>query len=357
MKKPYKEIRLKQGTQAWLDWRQETGIGGSEVSSALATDSAELADLAYQTPIQLHLLKVGEPVTRFSGNVSSEEGKLQEPHIINRFRYYDLETPDQMSIYANMASGNKINGVYQPGNVLQNPKYPWLYYSLDAYVTESLNSRKAKGLIEAKLTTSMEANRYVNKVNPSHFLQLQTGLMITGFPIGYLISLVDGKWFNVLPVEPDKEIHQWIETVTAKFWTAVIKARMIKLEYGITSYINVNTDTLTEKQKEGVDILSQLEPSLIGSDHEIDFLKSMIIPRAEEIEREGTQSEFNSAIGYLQANVAVVEAEKKKKIHYGEMISTLDGFNKINFPSGFYSYKADKNGKASLKVSDKILNP
>lgn len=119
MKKVYKHVKLKQKSPEWVAWRQESGLGGSEVSSALATDSKELADLVYMTPIQLHLLKIGEPVTKFSGNVSSCEGQYQEAHIIERFKYFDLEVPDQMSIYSNMAADRKVNGVYQPGDTLQ----------------------------------------------------------------------------------------------------------------------------------------------------------------------------------------------------------------------------------------------
>jgi hypothetical protein len=357
MKKPYKHIRLKQKTQEWIDWRQENGLGGSEVTSALATDSKELSELVYMTPIQLHLLKLGEPVQKFMGNESSCEGQFQEPHIIERFKYYDLESPNQMSIYSNMEAGNKINGVYQPGDILQNPKYPWLFYSLDAFMTDSITSKKPKALIEAKLTTSMESNRYENSVNPAHWLQLQTGLMITGFPIGYLITMVDGKWFKVLPVEPDKQIHEWIEHITVKFWTNVVKAKIIKVEYELSAYYNVNPDTLTERQREGVQLLSDLEPSLIGSEHEIDFIKSMIIPQAEEFPREGTQEELDAVRSYLLAGEQVNEFDRKKKIHYAQMISTLNGSNVINFndgKDGYYSFKANKNGKPALYVSPKL---
>lgn len=354
MIRPYRHIKLKQKSPEWLAWRHENGIGGSEVSSALATDSKELSELVYQTPIQLHLLKLGEPVTRFSGNVASSEGQLQEAAILNRLRYYDLENPDQMLIYENMRTSRKINGIYQPGDTLQNPSFPHLFYSMDAFMTESLKSRKPRALIEAKLTTSMETARYENRVSPAHWLQLMTGLMITRLPVGYLISLIDGKWFSVLKVEPDKEVFQWIETVSASFWRNVLRGRMIKLEYDLPAYYNVPLYMLDEKQQEGVLKLSELEPSLIGSENEIDFLKKLIIPRVEEVRRLGSQEEFDEAIGYLEAcgKVSLAEAEKNK--HYGKMISSLSGYNVVDFgDSGYYSYKATKKGTCTLNVKIK----
>lgn len=353
MKRPYKHIKLKQNTPAWEEWRYN-GIGGSEVASALATDSKDLAELVYQTPIQLHLLKVGEPVTKFSGNVSSEEGKYQEKSIIDRFSYYDLESPDQMSIYRNMAKNFKVNGVYSPKDVIQNPKYPWLFLSEDAFMTESVKSRKPKALIEAKLTTSMEAARYQNRLNPAHYLQLMTGLLISGFPVGYLCSLVDGKWFEVTKVEADKEIFQWIENTTAMFWLNIAKARKIKIEYGIPTYFNVNPDMLTERQQEGAALLSELEPKLIGSDKEIKFIREMIVPPVEKIERPGTQEEWEYCQQYNQACDGITESESKKNEAYGRLLLSLNGSNYIKFDDGkggYYSFTSDKNGKKSLRVS------
>lgn len=355
--KPYKHIRLKQGTKEWEQWRNDSGLGGSDVSSALAISSKELGEQVYMAPIQLHLLKLGEPVTRFSGNASSEEGKFQEAAIIERLKYYDLESSDQMTIYRNRAAGVKLNGIYQPKDVLQNPKYHWLFYSMDAFITESVKSKKAVGLVETKLTTSMETNRYENKTNPAHWVQLMTGLMITGFPYGYLVSLVDGKFFNVLKVVPDKEVFDWIEVTTAKFWQNVTQARIIKLDYGIPAYYNVTS--FTPRQQEGVRLLQQLEPSLTGTDHELDFIKEQIVTTSEEIPREGTQAEYEAVLRYVKSNAIIDEAKAQKNIYYETMISSLNGCNVIKFndgQDGFYSYKANKKGVPSLYVSPKIKN-
>lgn len=357
MKKPYHHIRLKQGTPQWKAWRHESGLGGSEVSSALAMTSQDLADQVYQSPLKLFLEKLAEPVQQFTGNESSEEGKWQENSIIERFVYYNLERPEQMGIYENRRLNQKMNGVIRPNNVIQNEKYPWLFYSPDAFMTERPRSRNAVAALECKLTTSMESKRYEAGVNPAHFLQLQTGLMITEFKLGYILSLVDGKWFKAVPVEADKEIQQWIADTTADFWMRVVKARKYKIEYGIPAYFGVNPELLTDKQREGAALIAQLEPALIGTNHELQFIKDMIVNKAEVIAREGTQDEWESAVAYQKACEEASAGEAKKKKYYGEMLRTLNGSNTINFnggENGFYSYKPDKNGKTSLYVSPKI---
>jgi hypothetical protein len=178
-----------------------------------------------------------------------------------------------------------------------------------------------------------------------------TGLLVTGLPVGYLISLVDGKWFSVLKVEPDKEVFDWIETVSASFWRNVLKARIIKIEHDLTAYYNMPPDMMNEKQREGVMKLSELEPSLIGSTNEVKFLKELITPKAEEYRRQGTQDEFEEAVAYLKACEKVAEAEAEKNRHYGKMISELNGYNVIDFQeAGYYSYKATKKGTCTLHV-------
>lgn len=359
--KIYKDIRLRQGTDAWRQWRYDTGIGGSEIASVLATDSFELSQLVYTAPIKLFHIKIGEPVQQFTGNIASAEGKYQERPIVERFKFYDLERPDNMLMHKNMSENIVLNRVTRPNCVFHNPKWEWLFYSPDAVWLreEELKKWKRHGLLEAKLTNSMEVNRYTSRVNPSHWLQVSMGLMITGLPIGYVLLLIDGQFFEPVPVYPDKEVFQWIEEISAQFWLRVAKARQIKAEYGIPAYFGVNPDTLSERQKEGVELISQLEPELIGSEHEMAFIKEMIIPKAEEFPRNGTEEEWSLARQYLEANEEIEKAKATKTKAYEQILMSLNGNNVINFPDApikgcYYSYKADKNGKPSIYITQKI---
>lgn len=363
MQKIYRDILLRQGTPEWKEWRYNQGIGGSEIASVMATDSFELSQIVYTPPIKLHLAKIGEPVQQFTGNVVSYEGKLQEKDIVKRFKFYDLERPDNLLMHKNIEQNIVINRVIRPNRVFHNPQWEWLFYSPDAVwvLPDQINPRKyhRHAILESKLTNSMETARYVNRVNPSHVLQVMLGLKITGLPIGYILLLIDGQFFEPVPIYPDPEVFQWMEDISAQFWLNVVKARKIKLEYGISAYFGVNPDTLTERQREGAAMLAELEPQLVGSDHECKFIREMIIPKSDEIARDGTDEEYALCRAYLEANERIDKTKAEKQKIYNQLVLSLNGFNKVNFPNApvkgaYYSYMPDKNGKASIRVSQKI---
>lgn len=354
MKKPYRDLRLKQRSPEWSTFRLN-GIGGSEIASVMAMASPDLAELVYTSPLKLFLHKLEEPIQAFTGNLHTFEGQYQERAIIDRFKYYDLDQPDAVLMHKNIQDNIRCNDVRQHNGVFQNPKYEWLFYSPDSLF---IKDKQRYGILEGKLTTSMETKRYTNKINPSHYLQVMQGLMITGLSVGYILYLIDGQWYEPIKVEPDTQVFKWIEETSADFWLRVVKARKLKIEYELPAYFGVNPVALTERQREGAALIAQLEPNLLGSTHELDFIKGMIAPQAEIIAREGTQDEWEAALGYLKAGEEEKTAEAKKKKHYAEMLRTLNGSNTINFmdgKSGFYSYKPDKNGKTSLYVSPKII--
>lgn len=359
--KIYKDIRLKQGSEEWKKWRYDTGIGGSEIASVLATSSFELSQLVYTPPLKMFLQKIGEPVQAFTGNVASHEGKFQERAIVHRFKFYDMDRPDNMLMHHNIQNKIAINKVYSPNCVFYNETIPFAFYSPDSLWMKEYEPKKylRQALLEAKLTNSMECARYKNKVNPSHIFQVLWGLRITGLPIGYVLTLVDGQFFEPVPVYPDAEIFQWMEDVAADFWRRVIRARMIKIEHNLPYYFGVNPESLTEQQKDGAAKISELEPGLVGSEHEMKFVREMIIPKAEEVSREGTDEEWALCEEYLQANENIKVADANKTKVYERLLLSLHGCNKINFsnaptPGCFFSYFPDKNGKASLRVSQKI---
>lgn len=351
--KPYKDLKLSQGTDKWKKWRQESGVGGSEIASVLAMDSSELASLVYTPPLKLHLLKIGEPVQAFTGNVQSMEGQYQESMILDRFKYWDFERPEALQMCKNRAEGKILNKIFKVNTVFWREDYPQLFYSPDGLY---MKEKQRVGLLESKLTTSMEANRYKNKVNPSFYMQVQLGLMITELPVGFALLLIDGQWFEVVAIYPDPEIHEWIKDCSYRFWRNVLEARKIKLEYGIPSYFGIDPETLTHRQQEGVQLLYDLEPQLVGSEAEVKFVKEMIIPQPERIERQGTIDEKLLAIEYKRIGERAKDLAAEKNKVVAELLRNLNGCNVVNFDTGYYSYLPDKNGKCSIYVSPKVMN-
>ena len=361
-----KRHRIKLHSKAWHEFRKN-GIGASEASSVLAMDSKVLADLVYTPPIKLHLQKIGEPVQEFTGNQASEAGRFQEKNIVQLLRHHDFENPDGTETYrrANRKEA-PLRKVIQPNCYFTNSKYPQLFASPDGLVYPDYNSptftkgAKPRAGSEAKLTNSFEANKYKNRVSPSFVIQCYQNMMVVELDTWHLAILIDGIFFEVISLKADQEIFDQINYSTTKFWMNVIKARDIKEGAGLLAYYNANPTALTEMQLAVVEDLSALEPDLTGSDRELEFIKEMMIPTPEETTMIGTEEQRGLCINYLKAGEAIKAIESEKTLYTSELIKSLQGTHVAKFDDGkegYFSYKPNKNGKASIYVSPKCLNP
>lgn len=352
-----KHVKIKPHTPEWHSYRYDKGIGGSEISSVMATESQLLSDLVYTPPIKWYLEKIGEPIQEFTGNIASESGHFFEGIIINWIKFWDMDNPNQLEMFHRIKTNTRVNKARSPKSFVENDKYPWLFYSPDAYFWKNSTGKKRLG--ETKNTTSMEARRYPNKVSPSFYLQVQQGLMITELEVADLCILVDGRWLDVVSIEPNKEHHQLIAEVSYNMWQCVLKAREIKEKYHLPSYFGVNPEVLTERQQEGVMLLSQLEPELTGSDRELDFIKSMIIPVDQESPMKGSDDQLELCQRYLDLNEEVKKIDKQKKVLQEQLILSLGGqFNIANFDDEgkkYFSYKKDVKGVSRLFIPDKLI--
>lgn len=345
-----KEIKIPLYSPKWYAWRQDH-IGGSNIASVLAAYNPRLAEHVWTSPIQYYLDLIGEPVQEFTGNVASNMGQYLEPVIINMYRYYDKDICDQMDMFTNWRSGVIKNKVICRHNYVVNDDHPHLSASPDGFVYEH-----RKGILECKNTTSMEANKYTDKVSPSFIAQCQHNLLCTGREFCDLIILIDGRWLEVLTIEPDKEWQEKIIDNSVDFMRRVLQARKFKLEYNIETYYGINHDSFTEKQKEGVYYLQQLEPELTGSDKEFEFIKTMIKPTPEYTEMAGSNEQLQLISDREKLKTEVGKYKKDLNIVETKLRNSLEGHHKAVFDDDLYfSYKPDKNGRISLYIHPKLI--
>jgi hypothetical protein len=349
-----KYIQTAPHTPEWHQFRYDNGFGGSEIASVVSAKTKTLADLVYTPALKMHLLKIGEPIQDFTGNVESESGHYFEPIILNMYRHYDMENPDCLQMYRNIPSGLQVNSVETPKVYVQNEKWPWLYYSPDGF--GKLNMVGPDRLLECKHTTSMEARRYKHKVSPSFYCQVQQGLMLTELDHADLLIFIDGKWFEPITIEPDKQWFDIITDTSYQAWRNVLEARKIKIEYGIQAYFGMNPDFFTEKQKEGIMKLSELEPDMSGTDAELSFVKELVIPSVEEVVKEGTEETLKLCLKYLSLGDQVKATEKEQQAIYEQLLLHIGaGSNVCNFDGQkLFTYKADKRGTCRLLVNNEL---
>ena len=140
----YKEINLEQGSDAWLNWRND-GIGASDASTIMGENQFKSADkLLYE---KKH--RINEP-----SNEAMKEGTRLEPEAR---RAYEKETNINVTPLC-----------------VESIKYPWLRASLDGI------SKKGDILVEIKCGKSSMRKAQQGYIPNYYHGQIQHQLMITG---------------------------------------------------------------------------------------------------------------------------------------------------------------------------------
>jgi hypothetical protein len=348
-------IHIPQHTPEWLAFREETGYGASEIASVLSEYMPQLTPYIYTPPIQTHLLKIGENVTRFTGNINSEAGHYMEGKIIEMYKYWDNNNPNQMEMYSNMRAGKIQNNIRRCKFIMTNSKYPWLYFSPDAI---EYGAGGIKGQLEVKNTTSSETNRYPNKVSPSFLAQVCHGLLISEMDYTRILIYIDGYKLEVITIYKDdpmvKQIQEHIIEFSYKSWRRVLECRKIKLQYGIEYYYQYNVDFMSADQQEGSKILQTMEPEFVGSEKEYDWIRENVYWREEVEIMPGTQEQYELLMRRKPLKDQIKDMEDEIRKIDAALIHSLGGYHQADFDPGYFSYKKDRTGKAKMYVSDKL---
>ncbi len=330
--------------EKWLDFRTK-GVGGSECGEVF--NESKWGD-----SLKLYLNKIGEPISTFYGNRHTEFGKFDEPQIADLYQYWDEQSDDPiMQMFKNRENKVKINTVRSEFAYVVNPKFPWLFASIDRRILRNKHLKRGRGVLECKNTTSMEKNTYKYGINPAHVLQVYQYLMILEWEYADVAIKYDGNNFDVVTFEPNKEMFESIEYTTAKFWSNVEKARRIKLDYKIDSYYGMPDYYFSEQQLEGVAMLQALEPEITPVTYK--WIKELVHPTPEYSEMIGTDKLLSLASEYNKYKDIKVEAESNVNKYKASIIAELKGTHVANYETGRISYKPDKNGKCSVRVNFK----
>jgi hypothetical protein len=331
-----KEVYFKKYSFEWHDWRRHH-IGGSDISAVCAGYNSDLAQVSWTPPLKYYLSMIGEAVQPFMGNVPSNMGQVMEPVIAGLYRYFDRSIPPEpdtsiplMEMFENRSKGKRFNRIICRPNYVWNEAYPHMSASPDGFIYES----RGRGILEIKNMTSMEQNRYANKINPSHMLQCQHNMLCSGSKYCDLIRLIDGTWLDVIRFEANPEIHDFIIKCAGDFWSRVTEARTLKTANNIDIYYDLNEEFFTEDQLIAVGMLQSMEPDFIGSDAELKWLKEYIKPITKTI---------------------VNDHKKDVNITQAKLIKEMKGYQVVNAQAGYYSYKNTSNGVPRFYITPKLL--
>lgn len=351
-----KEVHFPLYSPEWKAWRWDH-IGGSDIGAVCAGYHEELAETSWTPPLKYYLQMIGEPVEPFHGNVPSNMGQVLEPVIIDLYRCFDRTIPMDgsgtpfLDMFQKYHNGTRVNRIICRHNYSWNTDYPHLSCSVDGYMYEE----RGRGILEIKNMTSMEQSRYLNKMNPSHFLQCQHNMLCTGSEYCDLIRLTDGTWLDIVRLEINQKAWDTIIKSAGDFWTRVLEARRIKKEYNIDEYYDVNLEFFTKHQLEGVARLQAMEPDFTGTKIEMDWLKEFIKPAVDETCREMTEADVETLVEYKQAKEKKETYEKDVNKAIAKLTTTMNGCQVVESPLGYYSYKMTKGGYPRFYAQPKLL--
>jgi putative phage-type endonuclease len=289
----------------WLQFRTR-GLGASDIGAVLGFSE-------YCSPMQKFDEKITLiPKPKFE-NIAMFLGKQAEDKNAEMWEYWDGSIEGMIENYY---SGKKIRRCRKINAYVQNPKYNWLFVSLDRIINKHTikGQEFGEGALELKNLSSYEVQKWEEGIPTSYLLQVQTQMLVCCFEYGELAIKQDDRNYTVYPFEKNKAICEQIIEQTHEFWQRVEKARKIQTQiYNAKQNFNLRLVEDLEAK------LQELEPEPDGTDAVTDFL-SYKYKKGIAGERAGTKEELQWAITHAEKKEALkivqtqlLEAENKIK--------------------------------------------
>ncbi len=280
----------------WHSWRFKNGLGASQVPCVCGLTPQ------WKSPIQLfyELLDFRQWQNN-DDNFRMSFGSRIESTVCDYYRYWD---GTRAGMLKNERNGTIVNEISKVNAFIQNPKYPWLFCSLDSRIHK--NGQKGEGLLEAKSISGWVAQKYIDDLPPYQLMQVQTGLLITELEYGDLAVLTDVYDFGVYSFNPNIGIQDSIIPITKIFWGNVLKARIVKTQMHEAT-INHNMRLWQELKAE----LVSLEPPLIGGEAEALFLKEQYKIDKNIGQIKGTDEDYQLALHHKELKAQISELTEK----------------------------------------------
>lgn len=205
---------IEERTPEWFEFRRN-GIGGSEVGAILRLDP-------YQTAAQIYAEKVGVYERRREDVEATFWGRKHEDDIADSWQYWNGTKEGYIQQYN---SGNIVRKCRKINAIIVNPKYPWLFGSLDRFITKDSGVNMITGeplddigILELK-TLSYWGSRVWEDGIPIYYLaQIHQYMIIMECDYAEIAILRDGSKFDVEYIQRDEQLCQKILNITHDFW-------------------------------------------------------------------------------------------------------------------------------------------
>lgn len=331
-----KEMSFKE----WLQFRKR-GIGASEVGSVLGLSE-------YESPMSVFWEKTSLNIRQKTENFAMFLGKFSEDFISDLWEYWE---GDDQTLIANFNSGKKVRRNQKVNGYIQNPKWDWLFVSLDRKINKNFFRGKeyGEGNLELKNMSSFEVQKWEFGIPSNYLIQVQTQMGVCGFDYGELAILENGRNLVVHHFEFNKEIFEQIIDQTHDFWQLVLKGRELRTRI-FEAEKGFNQRLVNELKAE----LDSIEPSPDGSDAVSAFLSEKY-KKGTAGERLGTSEERSLAIKHSEVKKTIKELEKKSQLYENQLKNSMKEIECLNFgEDGKVYWSNSKNGSRIFRNNTKI---
>ena len=329
--------------EQWLGFRK-CGLGASEVGAVMGLSQ-------YKSNVELFYDKIGQGLGFNVENIAMFIGTELEQFIANLWQFWD---GTEAGMIENFRAQNKVRKMQRVNAYIQNPKFPWLFVSLDRKINKHIDEdgkERGNGALEIKTISGYEADKWEAGIPPSHVVQVQTQLMVTGWKYGELAVLKDGRFFDVFPFDKHAGVCREIAKQTKSFWLRVESARKC-----LTQKFEAERNFNTKKVKEIEAELMRLEPEPDASDGLATFLKEKYRNAEPQSERMGTLEELEIARKHAQISTKIKKLGSDKQLVENSLKSKMRDIERITFgESGSVIWKNDANGVR--RFQNKIIEP
>ena len=277
--------RIPHGTDEWYQYRLN-GIGGSEVGTVLGINK-------YDTNVRLFHEKIGSIEQKRLDNERMMWGRVLEEKVADVWQYYD---GTQEGYVENYAQGKIIRKCRNVFGYIRNPKYPWLFASIDRLINieggfnlitgEPL---KMEGILECK-AMSYWVNKMWDEGIPIQYLaQIHQYMAILETDYAEIAMLVDSGRFVLEKIQRDDELVEKILSITKDWWyNRVLPAKEALKKRDIAD----STGNMMESEKWDAEI-QKLEPDPDESEAYKDFMEEKFVE--ERVSVVGTMELYSLA--------------------------------------------------------------
>lgn len=214
MKKDLEITHIPYGTEEWYKYRL-SGIGGSEVGTVLGINK-------HDTNVRLFHEKVGTVAQKHEDNQRMMWGRVLEDKVAEIWQYYDGTAEGYVENFANEKIIRKCRNVF---GYIRNPKYPWLFASVDRLINISGGYNLITGepleteaILECKAMSYWVNKMWEDGIPIQYLAQIHQYMAILETDYAEIAMLIDSGRFVVEKVQRDDELVDKILAITKDWW-------------------------------------------------------------------------------------------------------------------------------------------